>query len=174
MAGDNSNARSEVMNIANLNGINPAVILRTKFHDNKEILVEMRDDADAIDIARRVSDEIGADHIKYRWIARVLQHGLMRPKEQLVQIHDIYIDGGIERLEIEVHYGDDLFLVAHDFGLNYGLDHSSIQTIYENLVLRTPQHSSCGWISKRKNHDIEGNNIAKYDTHLPKLKPHSS
>jgi len=129
-------------------------------HD--KITVTIREIASATQLAYRVCDKmkLDSDKLKCFFIRNVLEHGSRRVNSPRLSQYSILFDKEQEErndrsltdedLTVEVHYGDDIYLVASYYGLLFGLTHSGVNHLFQRLIDDHPQHNTSKWINHRK------------------------
>jgi len=103
-------------------------------------VVRVAQGEDPAAVAERLGDHIGAEPVKRRWLAQVLQIGARRDSE-VVGSHGFTLPDGREAT-VEVRAGDDLQSLATFRGLQLGLEDAGINMVAQHLRERTPQHDS--------------------------------
>ena len=98
------------------------------YHEDNLLVVKVAEGEDPLVYARDVTKAIGAEWVKERWIAAVLQHGVRRLKEELVFNLDI-----VGRGAVNIRFGDVLGLVSNYYGLRMGLNWRGIDKLYKAL-----------------------------------------
>ena len=128
-------------------------------HDDDLIVVVIAKGEDPLSYARQLSEKIGAEYVKYRWIAAILQHGVNRLLEDVVWRVDVRGKG-----LVEVRRGDDLSLLANFHGMSFGLNSIGIDKLRSVLVSGVPEHSTRAWLNVRRKQDrltgiVRGENV---------------
>jgi hypothetical protein len=137
-----------------------AIKLATDTGDN--VFVRLSEHDDPLSYAQQVGDVIGAEYVKYRWIATVLQRGLNRLRYSDV-IHTFLLEVNNERVKVDVRYGDDLTQLAMFTGLRRGLNDAGIGWLASVLEERVPEFATREWIDFRYSLD-KLNRVSRTDT----------
>ncbi|GMI31318.1 hypothetical protein TrCOL_g8472 [Triparma columacea] len=130
------------------NGATLAYAIKLNFED-KLLDVKIAEGEDPLGYAREISDAIGAEWVKERWIAAVLQHGIRRLEEDVVFEFEVSGRGGGE-----VRAGDDLGLVSNYYGLKMGLNWRGIERLHRTLKVKLGgRDETRDWLNIRRLQD---------------------
>ena len=128
---------------------------------SSSFLVGVTSEKDATTTARDFADYIGAEPVKYRWIAAMLQNGAHRSEAPIVATY--YLEDSPKEYEIDVRLGDDLAQIAAWHGLRLGLGDDAVAVLRSELSRLTPQRSSPDWLRARFNRDLLATDRRKND-----------
>ncbi len=115
-----------------------------------EFVVVVYKGEDPVDVADRLSSYIGAEPVKARWLAAVLQNGARREGD--IVDSTTYTLGDVA-LNITVRAGDDLHQVATWHAVRNGLGDGHIDVLSNALRERISSHTTSAWLSARRKRD---------------------
>ncbi|GMI07997.1 hypothetical protein TrVE_jg13318 [Triparma verrucosa] len=115
------------------------------------IMVHIAIGEDPLEYARQLAESIGAEPVKFRWIATLLQRGVKRLERGIIDSVMLVVKG--KEVLVGVRWGDDLALVASFAGIRHGLNDEGISWLREVLEMRVPQHVEASWIRSRRELD---------------------
>ena len=134
----------------------PNSILDLTFHYSDQgtqpllnIPISLKATDDPVFIANKLRDEFQFDLLTYRWIHLILQHASRRLSQDVIQSHDVNIDGK-ELSPIEIRCGDDLAMLSSSYAHHHGLSSEVSELLLLSLIKEFPQHSNEEWIDCRK------------------------
>ncbi|KAH8073366.1 protein N-acetylglucosaminyltransferase [Aureococcus anophagefferens] len=110
-------------------------------------LVAVRDGEDPAAVAESLGDHIGAEDVKRRWLAALLQHGANGGGSRSLGAAPFSLPGGAAAA-VDVREGDDLHQAAAWFAPP-GLDDGAVDQVAAELKRRFPGHGGAPWLAAR-------------------------
>ena len=113
---------------------------------NIPIILKATDDP--VFLANRLRDEFQFNLLTFRWLHLILQHASRRLSQDVIQTHDVNVDGR-ELSPIELRCGDDLAMLSSSYAHRHSLPSEVTELLLLSLIKKFPQHSDEEWINCR-------------------------
>ena len=122
------------------------------FHQEKQqslsVPIILKAFDDPLMVAERLMNELNFDLLTFRWLHQILLHASRRLSEEVIETHQVTVDGN-EMEPIELRCGDDLAMLATSYAYRHSLSAEVLELLLSSLSERFPEHYDEEWMNCR-------------------------